>query len=116
MPTTRTPDESGQVRIDPSHIKAVDEDLDALEELLPERKKPREKGDEPPPPRSMLAIRADGRLLVSVEDTEGCNLRGRELVTFMALDDDEERLVRSILDDPLCEAAARVIGKLPRFR
>jgi len=116
MSTPRTPDESGQVRIDPSHIKAVNEDLDALEELLPTPKKPRRKGrePEPPEPRSTLAIRADGKLLVSVEDAEGRDLRGRELVTFLVLDDDAECLARTLLSNPLCEVAARLIGKLPR--
>lgn len=53
---------------DPSDVKAVNEHLDALDELLPESKRRKKKGDEPPPPRSQLAIRADGKLLVSVED------------------------------------------------
>lgn len=118
MSRPRTPDESGQVRISPSDIKAVDDDLDALDDLLstPKKARPKRRGDEPPPPRSMLAIRVDGKLLVSVEDAEGHNLSGRELVTFMVLTDEEERQTRAELDDPFCEVAAGLIGRLPRYK
>ena len=65
-------------------------------------------------PRSQVAIRADGRLMVSVEDADGFDLRGRVLVTFVLLDLDEAIAARALFEDAQSEISARFLGALPR--
>ena len=79
-------------------------------------------GDPPaeqlPPSRSpsRLALCADGTVLVSLEDAEGRDLRGRETVLFLVLESEEVPLVRQLIEDAQQDIASRILGRLPRRR
>lgn len=72
--------------------------------------------EEPPAPQSALAVRLiDGACYVSLEDaTADVDLRGREVVRFMRLTDDEILLARASFDESHADIVANLIGRLPR--
>jgi hypothetical protein len=75
-----------------------------------------EREEEPPAPQSALAVRLiDGACYVSLEDaTADVDLRGREVVRFMRLTDDEILLARASFDESHADIVANLIGRLPR--
>ncbi len=71
--------------------------------------------EEPPPPLSALAVRLiDGAIFVSVQDAPAdVDLRGREVLTFMRLNDDEILLARASFEEGHDDIVANIIGRLP---
>jgi hypothetical protein len=71
--------------------------------------------EEPPPPQSALAVRLiDGAIFVSVQDAPAdVDLRGREVLAFMRLNDDEILLARASFDESHADIVANIIGRLP---
>lgn len=68
-----------------------------------------------PPPLSTLAIRLNERtMLVSLEDAEGCDLSGREIVRCLVLTSKEAERALKIADAGLADAAASILGSLPK--
>ena len=70
----------------------------------------------PPHPASQLAIRADGALMVSIEDAAdaGLDLSGHQTAVFIILTPTETEFARTLLGDAHSEIAARILGRLPR--
>jgi len=89
-------------------VEEANRDLDALDELLGPPTERRSRS------LSRLALRSDGVALISLEDTEGLNLEGREVVSMMVLTDDERAFVLDAARECLDEHASLVLGKLPR--
>lgn len=68
-----------------------------------------------PPPLSTLAIRLNDRaMLVSLEDAEGYDLSGREIVHCLVLTTMEAERALKIADAGISDAAARILGSLPK--
>ena len=68
-----------------------------------------------PPPQSAFAVRLnDGAIFLSLEDAEGRNLTGRKIVHFLQLTDEEILRARGYIVETLDEAAALLIGGLPK--
>jgi hypothetical protein len=65
---------------------------------------------------SHLAVRHDGVLLVSLEDAVGCDLTGRELVTYLVLRPEEATRVRSAAEEGAYAAASFIFGDLPKVK
>jgi len=61
-----------------------------------------------------LLVRDDGALLLSTEDCEDRDLRGREIITCILLTPEEAEFAREKAFDGLCLTAARVASKLPQ--
>lgn len=75
---------------------------------------PREPEEHPKRPESQLAIRADGAVFMSLEDADDRDLTGREIVSFMRLTDEESKRAKAFLADGLSDAAANIVGVLPK--
>jgi hypothetical protein len=75
-----------------------------------------EREEEPPAPQSALAVRlTDAAIFVSVQDAPAdVDLRGREVVSFMRLTDDEILLARASFEEGHDDIVANLIGRLPR--
>lgn len=68
-----------------------------------------------PPNLSTLALRLnDGAMLVSLEDAEDRDLSGREVIRCMVLTDEEAEHALEVADEALSDAAATIIGGLPK--
>ena len=65
---------------------------------------------------SHLAVRDDGRLMLSTEDCEDRDLSGRELVTFVLLTREETIRVRQRASDGFAYTAARTANDLPKLK
>lgn len=63
---------------------------------------------------SRLAVRDDGALLVSLEDAEDRDMRGREVIPFLVLNAEESAKARADAEHALAAAAAKTIGHLPK--
>jgi hypothetical protein len=63
---------------------------------------------------SHLAVRHDGVLLVSLEDAVGCDLTGREVVSYLVLKPEEAARVRAAAEEGSYAAASVILGNLPR--
>jgi len=61
-----------------------------------------------------LAVRSDGAVLLSVEECRGIDLKGRTLWTAVVLRADEAEYVHQRGVNAAHEAAAWILGKLPR--
>ena len=61
-----------------------------------------------------LAVRSDGAVLLSVEECRGIDLTGRTLWTAVVLRPDEAAHVHQRGVNAAHEAAAMILGKLPR--
>ena len=61
-----------------------------------------------------LAVRSDGAVLLSVEECRGIDLKGRTLWTAVVLRPDEAAYVHQRGVNAAHEAAAMILGKLPR--
>ena len=59
---------------------------------------------------SMLAERADGVKMVSIEDAGGAPLPGRTLVTFMLLNEEETAMVNKALFNEQAGLASMILG------
>jgi hypothetical protein len=59
-----------------------------------------------------LALRSDGKTLLSVAHLQGVDLTGRERCTFVVLTEDEVGRIRDRLSNAFDEAAGRVAGRL----
>src|SRR5689334_4371482 len=83
------------LRASPEAIQAGDEALDQLNALLDvEPPTSRKRRTDPPDPLSRIAVRADGALLLSLEDADGCDLSGREIVRCLVLSAEETAFAR----------------------
>jgi hypothetical protein len=88
-------------------LTSLSERLDALEHRRePARSEEDEPADFAPLATSPLALRCDGRLLLSTADLEGVDLSGRELFTGIVLSEAEACDVLDRLADIFDEAAA----------
>lgn len=65
---------------------------------------------------SRLALRDDGKLMISLENADDRDLSGREIIRFMTLNVKETSTTRALVEDALAEGAASIIGRLPRRR
>ena len=63
---------------------------------------------------SHLAIRDDGRVMLSLEDCQDRDLTGREVVTFVLLTPEETERARIRALDGLLYVAARTANELPK--
>ena len=61
-----------------------------------------------------LAVRSDGAVLLSLEECGGVDLKGRTLWTAVVLRADEAAYIHQRGVNAAHEAAAMVLGKLPR--
>ena len=61
-----------------------------------------------------LAVRSDGAVLLSLEECGGVDLKGRTLWTAVVLTADEAAYVHQRGVNAAHEAAALILGKLPR--
>ena len=61
-----------------------------------------------------LAVRSDGAVLLSLEECGGVDLKGRTLWTAVVLTADEAAYVHQRGVNAAHEAAAMILGKLPR--
>jgi hypothetical protein len=64
---------------------------------------------------SYIAVRHDGALLLSLDDADGRDLTGREVVSFVVLGDAEADLARKTIEDTMYFAAARAVARLPKI-
>jgi hypothetical protein len=65
---------------------------------------------------SHLAVRHDGVLLVSLEDAVGCDLTGREVVSYLVLRPEESARVRSAGEEGAYASVSFILGKLPKSK
>lgn len=115
--TAKKPAYASGLKVPVEIIKAAESVADELDALLglPPSTDRDPKSREFPPPQSAFAVRLnDGAIFLSLEDAEGLNLAGRKIVAFMQLTDDEILLARTFFVDKLDEAAALLIGALPK--
>lgn len=104
---------SSAVRASSEIIAEADRIMDELDDLF-DREPPTSRCP-PPGPLSRLAVRLDdGAFLVSLEDAEGCDLSGRETITFIILTSEEKEHALPPVSDALFAAAANIVGRLPR--
>jgi hypothetical protein len=81
----------------------------------PSRTRTIEREEEPPPPQSALAVRLiDGAIFASLQDAPAdVDLRGREVVRFLRLTDNEILRARASFDETHADIVANIIGRLP---
>ena len=63
---------------------------------------------------AQVAVRTDGVVMVSIKEGEGRDFTGRELVTFLLLNPEEDAWAKALLDDAQAVLAARVLARLPK--
>ena len=64
---------------------------------------------------SYIAVRHDGRLMLSLDDCDGRDLTGRIVLQFVLLGDAEADLAREAIQDAMYYAAARAVARLPKI-
>ena len=113
---------ASSIRLSPELVEEGNRALDELDALF-DRPKPPGDGDDDEPPTSRtppaqlsrLAVRLDDlAFLVSLEDAADRDLFGREVVSFLVLRADEVESARATVSDALFDAAANVVGRLPK--
>ena len=95
----------------PADLAPTQEENDADEEDA-EVEPGTEPDRDPLPP--LLALRCDGRILLSTHDLEGIDLTTRETFVGIVLSEAETSDVLDRTDDAFLEAAARIAGLIRR--
>ena len=80
---------------------------------IPPSSRPIPREREPPLPQSHLLLRDDGVAFVSLEEAEGRELEGREVIRCVALLPEELKQARAAAADGFAEGVAVVLGALP---